>query len=106
MGSAMGLTLIVGVLAEQIAMEDDEAVQHYRQEFAKVNRALRTSGLPAHREPEDLGDADPLEMEMYGYSSLHYLRRIAAHLWAGNPLPTPGGKDASEDRIVKRYYGS
>ncbi len=102
----MGLTLSVGVLAEQMAVEDEEAVKHFHEEFAKVNRALRASGLPEHHEPEDLGAADPLEMDMYGYVGLHYLRRIAAHLAAGNPVPPPGDKDAAEDPVLKRYYAS
>lgn len=102
----MGLTLIVGVLAEQIGFEDEDAIKHYREQFAKVNRALRASGLPEHHEPEDLGEADPLEMDMSGYSSLHYLRRIAAHLWAGNPLPPPGNKEVSKDPVVKTYYAA
>ena len=41
---------------------------------------------------------------MFGYSGLHYLRRIAAHLNIRGALPEPGGEDVPEDRVLKEYY--
>ncbi len=41
---------------------------------------------------------------MYGYSGLHYLRRIAAHLDLSGKLPSPGDKDASNDAFLQKYY--
>ena len=40
-----------------------------------------------------------------GLDCLHYLRRIAAHLWAGNGLPVPclDGK-AAQDPVLRGYY--
>jgi hypothetical protein len=105
----LGLTLIVGVLAEMKGLGEDEGLRNYQSQFAIVNRALHASGLPEHREPVDLGDLDPVDLDMYGYSGLHYLRRIAAHLWAGNQLPPPGDKEsigANKDSIVTRYYSA
>lgn len=42
--------------------------------------------------------------EMYGYSGLHYLRRIAAHIWNGNMEAVPGNADLSKDVVLKKYY--
>jgi hypothetical protein len=36
---------------------------------------------------------------MWSYSGLHYLRRIAAHLWADQPLPPPGTEEDIRDPI-------
>jgi hypothetical protein len=41
---------------------------------------------------------------MYGYSGLHYLRRIAAHLASGNGLSPPGDDKASDDPILRGLY--
>ena len=105
----MGLTLVVGVLAEMKGLGEDEGLRNYQAQFAIVNRALQASGLPEHHEPVDLGDLEPIDMDMYGYSGLHYLRRIAAHFWVGNQLPPPGDREtvgANKDPVVTRYYSA
>jgi len=100
----LGLSLVVGVLVEQQNLGEEESVLHRQQGFEKVNRLLRANQLPDHHEPLDLGEADPVSFDMYGYSGLHYLRRIASHLWSGGGLPLPGGPDAAHDPLSKRYY--
>lgn len=41
---------------------------------------------------------------MYGYSGLHYLRRVGAHLALGRRLPPPGDKGAADDPVLQRDY--
>ena len=43
---------------------------------------------------------------MYGYSGLHYLRRIAAYLWADKPIPSPGKDNPEKDPLLEKYYSS
>ena len=45
-----------------------------------------------------------MSFDMYGYSALHYLRRIAAHIAAGRAVPPPGDDDASSDPVQEAYY--
>src|SRR5882672_9714872 len=99
----MGLTLVVGILAD-LQGSDDEGLEHYRQQFDAVNRALRTAKIPAHREPESLKST--FSGDMVGYSGLHHLRQIAAHSWAGRGLPAPGDEDPSKDPRIAEYYRS
>jgi hypothetical protein len=40
---------------------------------------------------------------MWGYGGLHYLRRIAAHLWAHQPLPPPGTEQDMRDPMRDPY---
>ena len=41
---------------------------------------------------------------MFGYGGLHYLRRIAAHLALGKPLPPPGNENADKDPVLYQEY--
>jgi hypothetical protein len=99
----MGLTLVVGILAD-LKDADDEGADYYRRQFDAVNRALKTHGLPLHREPETLTSTH--SEDMFGYSAIHHLRHIAAYSWAGKGLPSPGDKDPDKDPIVRNYYAS
>jgi hypothetical protein len=62
---------------------------------------LASVGLPPHCEPER---CEIFSCDMYGYSGIHYLRRIAAHLDLRGALPPPGGEDASKDEVMEEYY--
>lgn len=88
----MGLVAVVGT-------EDEELLE----EFGPVNALLRANGLPEHSETV-VDESELVEFEMGGYSSLHHLRRIAAHLDAGGPLPEPGGEDAPDDPVLLAAY--
>ena len=99
----MGLTVYVGIGAV-LGGEEDEFLERLEQQFETVNELLESFGLPPHREPADLEANQTLALEMYGYSGLHYLRRIAAHLALGEELPPPGDQEAAEDPTLREYY--
>jgi hypothetical protein len=99
----MGLSLIVGILAD-LKDQDEEGAEHYRAQFEAVNQALKAEKLPIHQEPETLESS--YSGDMFGYSALHHLRKIAAFSWAGFDLPTPWTEDPTKDPIVQEYYDS
>lgn len=99
----MGLVLVVGVMHEDYT--DEEGAEWLREDFDHLNTLLRAAGLPEHQEPRDLDGREPLEFEMYGYSGLHYLRRYASLLWAGEtPTPVPQGADHTHGSRVDAYW--
>ena len=95
----MGLTLVVGILADLVAA-DPEAVADYKATFHRLNKVLRARGLPVHHEPEE---CEAWSCDMYGYSGLHYLRRLAAHTDLRGTFPEPGTRDAADDPELQRY---
>lgn len=98
----MGLALEVGICAD-LARHDAEGLARCRVQLEAVNRALAAAGLPPHREPEDLAEGRVFASELWGYSGLHRLRRVAAHLALGRPLPPPQRHDAPDDPTVDAY---
>jgi len=99
----MGLSLSVGLLID-LSAQDDEGTQYVKGQFEAVNKVLKAMNLGAHQEPTQLKEGLPWFGDMLGYSGLHYLRRIAAYLWAGKGLPEPGGNDPAKDAVVEEYY--
>ncbi|HEX8189816.1 MAG TPA: hypothetical protein VF586_15780 [Pyrinomonadaceae bacterium] len=99
----MGLALCVGVPPE-IRESDPEYVAYFEEQVEAINGVLESFGLPPHREPFDLEDERTFECEMIGYSGLHYLRRVAAHLALGRELPPPGDDGAASDPVLSDYY--
>jgi hypothetical protein len=100
----MGLCLEIGILA-QLRGEDLDAFGFYLSQFEAVNEVLQLNGRPLHQEPSD-ARCETWSCEMYAYSGVHYLRRIAAHVWTNGRLPSPGDDDAAEDPACHRYYDS
>lgn len=98
----MGLALEVGVLAD-LKEGDPEGFEYHASALARLNRFLESCELPPHREPED---CEVWSGEMIGYSGLHDLRRLAAHLDAEAPLPAPSRGDGTEDACLAGYYAS
>jgi hypothetical protein len=96
----MGLNIEVGIVAD-ILENDEEGAEHFRQEFVTLNRFLTSIQMKAHVEPEKV---EVWSSEMYGYSGLHYLRRVAAHLHYTQSLPAPGDQNAPKDPILDRYF--
>jgi hypothetical protein len=102
-GAVLGLALCVGVPSE-IRESDAEYVAYFEQQVEAINGVLESFGLPPHREPFDVEDERTFECEMIGYSGLHYLRRVAAHLALGRELPPPGDDGAASDPVLSDYY--
>ena len=100
----MGLGLEVGVIANLHALGEADACSPWEEEFSRINEILRRKGLPEHHEPTDLKGASGWSCDMIGYSGLHRLRRVAAHIWARKQLPVPGGDRPAHDPLVKKYH--
>jgi hypothetical protein len=98
----VGLTVCVGLLVE-LRQTDEEAAASLREQLSALNDVLREHGLAEHHEPEG-ADWDPLSFDLYGYSGLHYLRRVAAHLDRDGVLPEPGRENASDDPVLAETY--
>jgi hypothetical protein len=101
----MGLAVEVGYLAD-LRRNDEEGAQWFGKEMQRLNEYLASVKLPPHNEPED---CKVFSCDMYGYSGLHFLRRIAAHLDLQSQLPEPGKKDSdgggvSEDPVLAEYF--
>jgi hypothetical protein len=99
----LGLALCVGVPSE-IRESDPEYVAYFEQQVEVINGVLESFGLPPHREPFDVEDERTFECDMIGFSGLHYLRRVAAHLALGKELPPPGDDGAASDPVLSDYY--
>jgi hypothetical protein len=96
----MGLALEVGILAD-LKTADEEGYEYFADQFKLVNALLSENGLPEHAEPEDV----PIfSCDMYGYSGLHFLRRIAAHLLVNGQTPDPGDGNPTADPVMEECY--
>lgn len=102
-GAAVGLGITVGMLSD-LKRNDPEGAEYFRGQFEAVRSVLKAHGLPLYVEPEDLSDSQVLSFGMHGYSGLHTLRRLAAHVMTGRPMPGPGGRDAAQDPILAALY--
>jgi hypothetical protein len=94
----MGLNMVVGVLVDA---EDDYA-ETVRADFAAIGGLLERAGLRRWTEPDPAG-AKSAEFEVWGYSGLHTVRRLAVHLAAGGRLPEPLGEGsrAVDDPLLR-----
>lgn len=99
----MGLGITVGMLSD-LKRNDPEGAQYFRSQFEEMRAILKSLGLPRYVEPEDLPDSQVQSYAMFGYSGLHTLRRLAAHVMTGRPLPEPGGRDSAQDPILSAIY--
>jgi hypothetical protein len=100
---ALGLALCVGVPSE-IRESDPEYIEYFERQVEVINGVLESYELPPYREPFDVEDERTFECEMIGYSGLHHLRRVAAHLALGKDLPPPGDDDSASDPVLRDYY--
>ncbi|MEU6244565.1 hypothetical protein [Streptomyces sp. NPDC047024] len=99
----MGLHMVVGVLDGA----EDEYVEMVRADFAAIGELLKRAGAGPWVEPGQV-DVEDTEFEMWGYSGLHTVRRLAVHLAAHGrlpePLPSDGSRRASEDPLLNKVY--
>jgi hypothetical protein len=100
----VGLSIFVGLGAALREEGDEESLEQLEREFGVVNDLLESFGLPPHEEPYELDAGRAVSLDLYGYSGLHYLRRVAAHLALGGELPPPGGEEAAQDPALREYY--
>ena len=96
----MGLAIEVGILAD-LKTADEEGYEYFVSQFELLNTLLSENGLPRHTEPDDI---PVFGCDMYGYSGLHYLRRIAAHLLVRGQVPDPCDDRPNADPIVEECY--
>jgi hypothetical protein len=96
----VGLSLSVGIVAD-LKANDPEGAEDFDEYFSFVGLLLKEAGLPQHVEPVE---CEVWDADMFGYSGLHYLRRIAAHMDAGLPLPPPGDDKSSDDPLLVAYF--
>lgn len=96
----MGLDVSVGLMAD-LKANDPEGAGHFSAYLAAIDLVLKEAGLPPHVEPSE---GECWSAQMFGYSGLHYLRRIAAHVDAGQPLPSPGDDASSDDPLLAAYF--
>lgn len=98
----MGLNVVVGILVDA----EDDAADHFDGEFAVIKELLRQAGAGQWGEP-DLAEGEHLEGEMWGYSSLHALRRVAVHLAETGILPPPlEAGQATDDPLLRKAYAA
>lgn len=97
----MGLAIEVGAFP---GADDPEGQGYMRRQFEAVNRHLQAARVSPHHEPEGVAPSQVLSLEMFGYSGLHYLRRIAVYVDAGRDLPAPGDDAAPDDPLMKEFY--
>jgi hypothetical protein len=96
----MGLSIEVGIVAD-LLVNDEEGAEHFQQEFSALSRHLTSIHLQPHVEPPDV---EVWSGDMHGYSGLHYLRRLAAHLHYTQTLPAPGDENSARGALLQRYY--
>jgi hypothetical protein len=96
----MGLGLEVGYLVVLLD-NDEEGAELFKSELERLNTFLVSNNLQPHSEPKE---CKVFTCDMYGYSGLHYLRRIAAHLDLKSALPDPGNSDVATDPVMAEYY--
>jgi hypothetical protein len=97
----MGLNMVVGVLSDA----EDDYTEMLRADFVAIGELLERAGAPQWTEP-DLVEAEDAEFEMWGYSGLHAVRRLAVHLAAGGRLPEPlhEAQRATDDPLLSKVY--
>lgn len=99
----MGLGIHTGMLA-RLRTSDPAGAERLIRQFQLVNEALVQNGIAGFVEPTDVPESKRCSFEMHGYSGLHYLRRLAAHLDLRDEMPPPGTSAAAEDPMLERYF--
>jgi hypothetical protein len=99
----MALSLETGILSD-LKSEDVEGYNYFKDQFDKLYEVLKTHEIKSDfKEPEDLDQEEVWSCQMYGYSGLHYLRILAAHIWDEKKVIKPGNEESDEDEAVEKY---
>ncbi|MFD8827898.1 hypothetical protein ACFV1C_36890 [Streptomyces sp. NPDC059605] len=99
----MGLNMIVGVPAHA----EDGRTGTARADLAVIAELLERAGAQQWTGPGP-GEVRSTDFEMWGYSGLHAVRRLAVHLAADGRLPEPldEGRRATDDPLLTEVYRS
>lgn len=124
----MGLGLLVGYLAENRRETEERLPAFVRRiptlanaaltygipypeyaqtakRFKTLNKCLSAAKLKPHNEPLFLSEDQPFSCQMWGYSGIHHLRRLAAYSALGRTLYVPERKlQETADSVVEEYY--
>lgn len=100
----MGLSLAVGLLADETRAGQDGDVEFLHEQLDRLNDVLKRVGLPPHREPADIAVVETFSADLIGYGGLHMVRRLAAHWALKGALPPPVPYSTEEDSMVSAYY--
>jgi hypothetical protein len=97
----MGLNMVVGVLADA----GKDYAETLRADFSVLRELLDRAGAGQWVEPDPRED-EYAAFEMWGYSGLHTVRRLAAHLAEHASLPEPleEAQRATDDPLLNRAY--
>ena len=99
---AVGLNVVVGILVDA----EDEAADLFGGDLAVIRELLDRAGAGQWAEP-NLAEGDDLSGDMWGYSGLHALRRVAVHLADAGTLPDPlEASKATDDPLLKKAYAA
>jgi hypothetical protein len=99
---AMGLNMVVGVLAD--GEGEDDYGDMVRADFTVIRELLDLAEAGPWDEPE-LEEREAESFEMWGYSGLHTVRRLAVHLAENASLPEPlKGRDPTDDPLLEKAY--
>ncbi|MFF9573109.1 hypothetical protein [Streptomyces sp. NPDC014685] len=99
----MGLNMIVGVPAHA----ENDCTGTASADLAVIGELLERAGAQPWTGPGP-AEARGTDFEMWGYSGLHAVRRLAVHLEAHGRLPEPldGSQRATDDPLLIEVYQS
>jgi hypothetical protein len=103
----MGLSISVGYLSD-LEGHDDEGVAWFQDSLEALNRVLVANGLNPHVEPRfGTPILSRARLSSFSYRSLHYLRRVYAHVaddpnWSAEGLSE--GVDPTKDPVLDDAY--
>ncbi|MFK7932938.1 MAG: hypothetical protein AB8G22_05470 [Saprospiraceae bacterium] len=100
----MGLALQTGILSTLHNNDLDQFLLYQKEIKAAASYLQRKGVTHQFTEPTDLSTDRQWTTDMYGYSGLHYLRRLAAHVNSHKSLPSPGDWQASSDPVLIQYF--
>jgi hypothetical protein len=101
----MGLGLMVGYLAE-VQQDDPEFAAVFVDRLKALEKCLARNGVTGYTEPAELPEEAWFSCQMFGYSGLHHLRRLAAYVALKEPIYEPARELPEKDPVVERYYAA